>query len=107
MDFPPWASHPFFEWNAIFAIARLIDILLHMDSTTASLKRPSIARIQVGLDILKDRPSKVWIATEGEDGFWQKIIYDNAPNYCCHCWHIGRSEASCHIQHPELKKDSR
>lgn len=66
-----------------------------------------MAGVQVELDILKDWLTKIWIATEGEDGFRQKIVYDHILDYCRHCWHIGHFENSCDVQHPELQKESR
>lgn len=109
---PIWISLPrlpihFFDRDTLFAIAALIGVPLRLNSATISLKRPSMARVQVELDILKERPSKIWIATEGEDGFRQKIVYDQVPDYCRHCWHIGHSKNSCRVQHPELRKDVR
>ena len=58
---PVWISLPrlpvhFFESNALFAIASLIGMPLRMDSATASLKRPNIARLQVELDVVKEHP---------------------------------------------------
>lgn len=75
----------FFEHHALFVIAALVGVPLCMDSATASLKRPSIARVQVELDLLKERPSKIWITIEEEEGFWQKIVSDEVPDYCRHC----------------------
>lgn len=105
---PVWISLPrlpvhFFERSTVFAIASLLGTPLRLDSATASLKRPSMARVQIELDLLKDHPQKIWISTEGEEGFWQKVDYENVPPYCQHCWHIGHSESMCHVHHPELK----
>lgn len=105
---PIWITLPrlpihYFEKNALFSIVNLIGFPLRMDAATASLKRPGAARVQAEIDLLKDRPEKIWIGIEGADGFWQQITYDNVPSYCCHCWHVGHSEQMCHVHNPELK----
>lgn len=90
----------------MFAIASLVGTPLRLDAATQTLKRPSKARVQVEVDLLRLRPEKIWIGVENSDGFWQKLEYDSVPNYCCHCWHIGHSETMCHVHNPELKKDA-
>lgn len=105
---PVWISLPrlpiqFFKREALFQIAALIGTPLRLDAATISLKRPSIARVQVEIDLLKPNPTKVWIGMENLEGFWQKVEYDNVPDFCTHCWHVGHSESMCHIHNPELK----
>lgn len=93
----------FFAKQPLFKIASLIGTPLRLDSATSSLKRPGVARIQVEIDLLKDRTSQVWIGMGSADGFWQQIEYENVPSYCTHCWHVGHSELVCHVHNPELK----
>lgn len=105
---PVWIAFPrlpiqFFNAEALFQLCRLIGIPLRMDAATQSLKRPSVARVQIELDVLKQRPEKVWIGMEGLDGFWQPVEYESVPTYCTHCWHVGHSEELCHVHRPELK----
>lgn len=49
----------FLNRTALHGIASLLGVPLRIDSATASLKRPSLARIQVEIDVLKD--DRVWI----------------------------------------------
>lgn len=105
---PVWITLPrlpvhLFAQPALFRIATLIGRPLRLDSATRSLKRPGVARLQIELDVLKDRPNPIWIGMGSLGGFWQKIEYENVPPYCTHCWHIGHSENLCHIHNPELK----
>lgn len=105
---PVWLAFPrlpvhLFQKSALFQIASLIGFPLRTDVATAEWRRPSIARIQVEIDLLKVNPTKLWIGMEGFEGFWQKVEYENMPSYCTHCWHVGRSEQLCHVHHPELK----
>lgn len=109
---PVWVSFPrlpihFFEKGSLFQIASLVGLPLRLDAATVSLKRPSVARLQVEIDLLKPRPQQVWIGIGESDGFWQKVDYANVPDYCTHCWHIGHAEALCTVHHPELKAVSK
>ncbi|KAJ8749334.1 hypothetical protein K2173_018818 [Erythroxylum novogranatense] len=93
----------FFDKSALFAICSVVGCPLRIDSATASLKIPSLARVQVEIDLLKDRPDKAWIDVEGSNGFWQKLVDEKVPSYCQHCWHVGHSEDLCHVNNPDLK----
>lgn len=93
----------FFEQKTLFSIARLISHPLRRDSATIALKRPSVAHLQVELDILKPRPDKIWIGMGDSDGYWQKVDYEYIPDYCQHCWHVGHASSQCHVQNPALK----
>lgn len=92
-----------FAQPALFRIASLIGRPLRLDNATRTLKLPGVARLQVELDVLKERPKQIWIGMGSLGGFWQKIEYENVPPYCTHCWHIGHAETFCHIHHPELR----
>lgn len=37
------------------------------------------------------------------EGFWQKVKFEELPDYCSYCWHVGHSEIVCHVKHPKLK----
>lgn len=102
---PVWPRLPihFLARDAFFAIASTVGMPLRLDAATQLLKRPSMARLQVEIDLLKAKPDKIWIGCDGGDGFWQKIEYDDVPDYCQHCWHVGHSESMCHVHNPELR----
>lgn len=105
---PIWVGFPrlpvqFFQQDALFAISRLLGVPLRLDAATATLKRPSMARVQIEIDVLKSRPDKIWIGMSECKGFWQRLEYENVPDYCTHCWHMGHSETLCTVHHPELK----
>lgn len=105
---PVWVTFPrlpihFFAKPALFKIASLLGLPLRLDAATISLKRPGVARIQVELDVLKERPQQIWIGIGHNDGFWQRVEYESVPSYCTHCWHIGHAEAFCRVHNPELK----
>ena len=89
--------------RVLFSFARLVGNPLRTDAATASLKRPSVARLLVEVDLLKPRPDKIWIQLGDEEGFWQKLTFENVPDYCSHCWHVGHQEQHCHVHHPEFR----
>ncbi|XP_071906033.1 uncharacterized protein [Coffea arabica] len=104
---PVWVNFPglplpFFEKHFLFKLGSLLGRPLKVDEATASLKRPSVARILLEVDVLQSPKSRIWI---GDDqwGFWQKIEYDDYPSYCVCCSLIGHTEATCHRKHPELR----
>ena len=96
-----WFSFPnlpihLFDKNCLFSIANAFDSPLYVDSATASLLRPSVARNCVEVDLLRPLPKQVWIGLEGSpDGFWQCIIPEGLPKYCSKCWHVGHSIVHC------------
>lgn len=108
---PVWITLPrlpvhFFQRDPLFAIARLVGNPLRLDAATAALKRPSVARLQVEVDLLNPLHERVWIQMGTKEGFWQKIEFEDVPSYCRHCWHVGHSESMCHVHNPELKDSS-
>lgn len=53
------------------------------------------------MDLTRDRPPHIWMGYIGEDitdGRWQKIEYDNIPDYCFYCKHQGHKESVCIIR---------
>lgn len=44
----------------------------------------------------------MWIS-EGDDGFWQDIIFERVTSYCGACRHLGHSQNECYIARPELR----
>lgn len=81
---PLWISFPrlqfhLFQKDAIFSIASLIGPTLRVDDATAKLRRPSVAQVQIELDVLLERPKKMWIQMGSQEEFWQIIEYKNVP----------------------------
>lgn len=105
---PVWVSLPFLPVHlmycrhALFSIASAIGKPLRVDQATASLNRPSVARVLIEYDISQPLLPRLWIG-EGEDGFWQDIIFENVPHYCGACKHLGHTPDTCYITRPELR----
>ncbi|XP_027155307.1 uncharacterized protein LOC113755505 [Coffea eugenioides] len=99
---PVWIRLPFlpvhlFGKEPLFSIARLVGEPLRLDASTATLSRPSVARICVEVDLLQSLPQRVWI-WNGSTGFWQKVEYESLPDYCESCRKLGHSASSCRSQ---------
>ena len=97
---PVWASLPvlpvhYFDKHSLFSILAPVGKPLFLDSATAAGTRPSVARVCVEVDLLKPICSRVWVAVEGEGGFWQNIVLENTPKYCSACWRLGHSVEEC------------
>ncbi|VFQ80828.1 unnamed protein product [Cuscuta campestris] len=77
-----------FDSLALYSIGNLLGKPLKTDSATATLSRPSVARICVEIDTSKDLPRCVWIHL-GELTFLQPISYEDLPDYCPSCKSLG------------------
>ena len=67
----------FFAKQSLFAIASMVGRPLCMDNATMQLTRPSVARINVEVNLLHKLPSRIWIGTcTGKGGFWQSVEYE-------------------------------
>lgn len=79
----------------------------NLDAATADLPRPSVARICVELDLLKKLPRRIWLECGNSiHGFRQEIVYEELPNYCKHCKHLGHEISICKHANPYLSKAS-
>ncbi|KAM7485012.1 hypothetical protein LguiA_001021 [Lonicera macranthoides] len=94
-----WVNMPdlpihFLAKQSLFSISGLIGLPLKTDAATASLTRPSVARICVEMNLLQKFPSRVWIGT-GFRGFWQPLEYEHVPKYCSHYLKQSHDQFEC------------
>ena len=66
------------------------------------LKRPSVARMSVEMDVAKPPIQCLW-ARDKSQGQWQKVEYENWPSFYLFCEHIGHSEEKCFKKNPSHK----
>ncbi|XP_027060814.2 uncharacterized protein [Coffea arabica] len=97
---PVWVNLPalpihFFDKHSLFFILSPVGQPLFLDAATSAGTRPSVARVCVELDLLKPICSRVWVAVEGESGFWQQIVIEDLPSYCTKCWRLGHAVGDC------------
>ncbi|XP_071940701.1 uncharacterized protein [Coffea arabica] len=98
---PAWLHLPnllvhLFSKGPLFSIAKLIVEPLKLDASIALLSRPSVARICADIDLLNDLPSRIWIQN-GSTGFWQRVEYENLPDYCSCCYKLGHPTVACNV----------
>lgn len=91
----PLLPFHFYNKEALYSIARLIGEPLKVDASTVTLARPSTARVCVELDLLKERLEEIYVVNGSNGGYWQKVVYEDAPMYCSHCLKIGHDKATC------------
>lgn len=87
--------------SALCSIASAIGNPLRVDHATASVNRPSVARVLVEYDVSKPLLPRIWIG-EGESGFWQDVVFERVPAYCNSCKHLEHSVESCYIGSQKL-----
>ncbi|KAH9750076.1 hypothetical protein KPL70_005587 [Citrus sinensis] len=106
---PVWVSLPRLPVHfihckaALHSIAAAIGTPLRVDHATATVNRPSVARILIEYDISQPLLPRIWIG-EGDSGFWQDVVFEKVPAYCSSCRHLGHSFDSCFIANPGLRK---
>ncbi|PKU87424.1 hypothetical protein MA16_Dca008520 [Dendrobium catenatum] len=104
---PVWVSFPnlrlhFFNSQVLFGLASILGRPLQTDQATASVSRPSVARILVEVDISKKFPNEIWLGSE-LNGYFQKVEFENFPIFCMHCKMHGHNMNDCFKLHPNLK----
>ncbi|XP_069150536.1 uncharacterized protein [Solanum lycopersicum] len=108
---PIWISLPELPWHCynkefITSLLSPIGRVLYLDSASINKTRGSQARVKVQVDLTRDRPSHIWMGYIGEDitdGRWQKIEYDNIPDYCFYCKNQGHNESVCIIKKRDVE----
>ncbi|KAH0643559.1 hypothetical protein KY289_034533 [Solanum tuberosum] len=109
---PIWISLPKLPWhcyNKEFVTGLLSPIgkVLYLDSASIKKTRGSQPRVKVQVDLTHKRPPYIWMGYIGEDitdGRWQKIEYENIPDYCFYCKHQGHVENDCTIRQRDEEK---
>nr|XP_027093796.1 uncharacterized protein LOC113714202 [Coffea arabica] len=104
---PVWVDLPnlpihYFDKHFLFSILSPIGRPLFLDSATTAGTRPSVVRVCVEIDVAKIVVPRIWVAVEGELGFWQRIVPDNMPSYCSSCWRLGHSSENCKKNFTEI-----
>lgn len=71
---------------------------LTIDAATFGSTRPSMAKIRVEVDLLKNLPDYVYVGLEHESplkGYNQKIEYENIPKFCMQCKKLCHNILNC------------
>ncbi|KAL0423300.1 UNVERIFIED_CONTAM: hypothetical protein Sradi_0864800 [Sesamum radiatum] len=85
----------FFDWEALFSIARSLETPLRTDVSTATLVRPSVARVCVEINLLEPLQTEIGLGF-GTKVFIQPVVYERLPKYCATCKHLGHVDDECY-----------
>ncbi|KAL9448763.1 hypothetical protein AB3S75_016127 [Citrus x aurantiifolia] len=105
---PVWISFPYLPIHfvqckeALFSIASAIGKPLRIDQATASLSRPSVARVLIERDVTQPLLPRIRIGV-GNSGFWQNVLYEKIPHYCASCKPLGNAAETCYVANPGLR----
>ncbi|KAL0285161.1 UNVERIFIED_CONTAM: hypothetical protein Sangu_2791600 [Sesamum angustifolium] len=97
---PVWVCLPklpiqFFDREALFSIARLLGAPLRTDVSTATLVRPSVARVYVEINLLEPLQTEIGLGF-GTEMIIQPVVYERLPKYCATCKHLGHDDDECY-----------
>ncbi|KAK4388255.1 hypothetical protein Sango_2432100 [Sesamum angolense] len=97
---PVWVRLPelpiqFFDREALFSIARLLGMPLQMDVSTATLVRPSVARVCIEINLLEPLQMEIGLGF-GTEMIIQPVVYERLPKYCATCKHLGHDDDECY-----------
>ncbi|KAL9235893.1 hypothetical protein vseg_010624 [Gypsophila vaccaria] len=65
------------------------------DEHTTSKSKASFARILIEVDVSKELPGTITVATPYDDNFIQRVDYEWVPYYCSHCQKLGHQLEHC------------
>lgn len=85
--------------DSLFQIAAMLGTPLKLDAATASMNRPSLARVCVELDVSKELPQRIFIQTPSRV-IMQNVEYEDLPKYCSSCYKLGHVISECGTENP-------
>ncbi|KAG0475756.1 hypothetical protein HPP92_015442 [Vanilla planifolia] len=95
-----------FNKASLFSIAATLGKPLKVDTATAAMSRPNVAKVCVELDLASQLPDRIRISSipgVKAGGFWQRVTYENLPLYCDNCFTIGHAPSACKHQSGKAK----
>ena len=75
----------------------LIGEPLKVDASTVALVRLSMAQVFVEVNLQQELPDKLWIGNGSVSGFWQRVKYENLPDFCSTCSKVGHRAQACRM----------
>ncbi|KAL2228169.1 UNVERIFIED_CONTAM: hypothetical protein Sindi_1796600 [Sesamum indicum] len=99
---PVWVSFPelpahLFRKEVLFTVASMIGTPLQIDDATLNQSKLSKARASIELDLLKPRLEDFQIQICGAT-IVQRIAYEDIPNFCSLCKHVGHRDSDCYLK---------
>ncbi|KAL0292648.1 UNVERIFIED_CONTAM: hypothetical protein Scaly_2580500 [Sesamum calycinum] len=82
-------------WIKSICITRLLGTPLRTDVSTATLVRPSVARVCVEINFLEPLQTEIGLGF-GTEMIIQPVVYERLPKYCATCKHLGHDDYECY-----------
>nr|XP_009770480.1 PREDICTED: uncharacterized protein LOC104221176 [Nicotiana sylvestris] len=86
-------------WNYVKQVVSAIGTPLEMDLATRGRTRPSMAKVRVEIDQLKNQPYSVYVGqiykNAPQKDFVQKLEFEGIPKYCKFCRTLGHNMINC------------
>ncbi|KAL0379356.1 UNVERIFIED_CONTAM: hypothetical protein Sradi_3241100 [Sesamum radiatum] len=97
---PIWVCFPglpvhLFQKDALSTVASMVGTPLQIDEYTFNQAKLSKARVCIEIDLLQPRIEEIDIQIHGVT-IRQKIEYEQLPNYCSLCKHVGHRATECY-----------
>ncbi|KAL0386798.1 UNVERIFIED_CONTAM: hypothetical protein Sradi_2561600 [Sesamum radiatum] len=99
---PIWVSFPdlpahLFRKDALHTIANFVGMPLQIADSTFSRSMLSRARVCIEIDLLKPLVKEFDLQINGRM-FVQKVEYEQVPQYCSLCKHVGHHDLECYTK---------
>ncbi|KAL0329291.1 UNVERIFIED_CONTAM: hypothetical protein Sradi_4915800 [Sesamum radiatum] len=82
-------------WIKSICTTRLLGTPLRTDVSTATLVRPSVARVCVEIDLLEPLQTEIGLGF-GTEMIIQLVVYERLPKYCATCKHLRHDDYECY-----------
>ncbi|OIT40106.1 hypothetical protein A4A49_19696, partial [Nicotiana attenuata] len=94
----PYYMH---TWHYVKQVVSVVGTPLEMDLATRGKTRPSMAKVRIEIDLLKQQPNAVYVEqvfdNAPQKGFIQKLEYEGVTKYCKHCRKLGYNMMNCRV----------
>ncbi|PKA66185.1 hypothetical protein AXF42_Ash006882 [Apostasia shenzhenica] len=78
------------NWASVFGKT------VKMDEATIKFLKHCSARVLVEMDVSIKHLEEFWVDVEGKEKYLQKVVFENKPLYCNHCFKL--AGLNCHSQ---------
>ncbi|KAL0359389.1 UNVERIFIED_CONTAM: hypothetical protein Sangu_0788300 [Sesamum angustifolium] len=96
VEFPELPAH-LFQKDALFAMANMVGTPLQLDDYTVNQATLTCAKVCIEVDLNRPLLEEFIINIRGVN-LVQKVVYEQAPQYCKLCKHIGHQEKDCYVR---------
>ncbi|KAK4394247.1 hypothetical protein Sango_1895500 [Sesamum angolense] len=94
VEFPELPAH-LFQKDALFAVANMVGTPLQLDDFAVNQATLTCAKVCIEVDLNRPLLEEFIINIRGVN-LVQKVVYEQAPQYCKLCKHISHQEKDCY-----------